>query len=239
MRAGPAATEVMLAAHTTLRVGGPAARLVTVTSEAELVETVTALDAAGEPVLVLGGGSNLLVGDAGFPGTVVRVALRGIADETDACSGAMLRVAAGEPWDDLVADTLDRGLVGLEALSGIPGLTGATPVQNVGAYGAEVADVIAQVRTLDRTTAKIRTFFPVECGFGYRTSRFKREPGRYVVLAVTFQLKPGDLSAPVRYPAPTTTPGARGRSSPTRCSTRSRRPGCHRTPRGSPSRTAG
>lgn len=206
MTATPAATEVRLAAYTTLRVGGPAARLVTVTSEAELVDTLTELDAAGEPVLVLGGGSNLLVGDAGFGGTVVRVALRGIGSEADACAGATLRVAAGEPWEDLVADTVGDGLVGLEALSGIPGLTGATPVQNVGAYGAEVADTISQVRTVDRDTGRVRTFFAAECGFGYRTSRFKHPsapgewPGRYVVTAVTFQLRPGNLSAPVRYP---------------------------------------
>ncbi len=206
MTAAPAATDVSLAAYTTLRVGGPATRLVTVTTEGELVETLTALDAAGEPVLVLGGGSNLLVGDDGFTGTVVRVDLRGIGSEADACSGATLRVAAGEPWDALVAHTVREGLVGLEALSGIPGSTGATPIQNVGAYGAEVADTITQVRTLDRATGRIRTFFAVECGFGYRTSRFKHpttpddRPGRYVVTAVTFQLRLGELSAPVRYP---------------------------------------
>ena len=113
--------------------------MVTVTSEPELVATLAELDAAREPVLVLGGGSNLLVADEGFPGTVVRIDLRGISTEADACSGATLRVAAGEPWDDLVEHTVDAGLVGLEALSGIPGLTGATPIQNVGAYGAEVA----------------------------------------------------------------------------------------------------
>jgi UDP-N-acetylmuramate dehydrogenase len=217
-------TAVPLAAYTTLRVGGPAARMVTVTTEPELVATLTELDAAGEPVLVLGGGSNLLVADAGFPGTVVRIDLRGITTEADACSGATLRVAAGEPWDDLVAHTVAEGLVGLEALSGIPGSTGATPIQNVGAYGAEVSDVTTQVRTLDRATGRIRTFFAVECRFGYRTSRFKHpgpedemraEPveahrqspstgsghiqGRFVVTAVTFQLRPGTLSAPVRY----------------------------------------
>jgi UDP-N-acetylmuramate dehydrogenase len=200
------AEQVSLARYTTLRVGGPAARMVTVTSEPELIATLTELDQAGEPVLVLGGGSNLLVADAGFPGTVVRIDLRGIGTESDACSGATVEVAAGEPWDDLVEHTVTSGLVGLEALSGIPGLTGATPIQNVGAYGAEVSDTITQVRTVDRTTARIRTFFAAECGFGYRSSRFKHPsgpddwPGRYVVTAVTFQLKPGTLSAPVRYP---------------------------------------
>jgi UDP-N-acetylmuramate dehydrogenase len=197
--------------------------MVTVTSEPELVPTLARLDEAHEPVLVLGGGSNLLVADEGFAGTVVRVDLRGITTEADACSGATLRVAAGEPWDDLVAHTVGSGMVGLEALSGIPGLTGATPIQNVGAYGAEVSDVITQVRTLDRATGRIRTFSEVECRFGYRTSRFKHPTGpddemrreavevrpstgsghtqgRYVVTAVTFQLKLGTLSAPVRYP---------------------------------------
>jgi UDP-N-acetylmuramate dehydrogenase len=203
---GSATPAVSLAAYTTLRVGGPAARMVTVSSEPELVAALAELDAAGEPVLVLGGGSNLLVGDDGFAGTVVRVDLRGISTEADACSGATLRVAAGEPWDDLVAHTVSEGQVGLEALSGIPGLTGAAPIQNVGAYGAEVGDVLTQVRTVDRATGRIRTFFAVECGFGYRTSRFKHPtgpedwPGRYVVTAVTFQLKLGTLSAPVRYP---------------------------------------
>ena len=176
------------------------------TTEPARVETLTALDAAGEPVLVLGGGSNLLVGDDGFAGTVVRVDLRGIGAEADACSGATVRVAAGEPWDDLVAHTVGAGQVGLEALSGIPGSTGATPIQNVGAYGSEVADTIARVRTLDRATGRIRTFAAAECGFGYRTSRFKHPagpddwPGRHVVTAVTFQFRLGELSAPVRYP---------------------------------------
>ena len=105
-------------------------------------------------MLVLGGGSNLLVADDGFPGTVVRIDLRGIRTEADACSGATLRVAAGEPWDDLVEHTVTQGFVGLEALSGIPGLTGATPIQNVGAYGAEVSDVITQVRTIDRASGR-------------------------------------------------------------------------------------
>jgi UDP-N-acetylmuramate dehydrogenase len=179
--------------------------MVTVTSEPELAATLADLDTAGEPALVLGGGSNLLVADEGFPGTVVRIDLRGISTEADACSGATLRVAAGEPWDDLVAHTVAQGFVGLEALSGIPGLTGATPIQNVGAYGSEVSDVVTQVRTIDRASGQVRTFFAVECGFGYRTSRFKHPtapdwPGRYVVTAVTFQLRLGTFSAPVRYP---------------------------------------
>ncbi|HEY5820714.1 MAG TPA: UDP-N-acetylmuramate dehydrogenase [Propionibacteriaceae bacterium] len=189
-----------LADYTTLHVGGPATQLVVAETEAQLVETVRALDAAGEPVLILGGGSNLLVGDEGFAGTVVQVAIRGRDEDVASCSGATVTVAAGEPWDDLVAYAVSQEWSGLEAMSGIPGLVGATPIQNVGAYGAEVGELITMVRTLDRSTGKIKTLFPLECGFGYRSSRFKTEPGRFVVLSVTFQLRLGSLSQPVRYP---------------------------------------
>jgi UDP-N-acetylmuramate dehydrogenase len=195
----PARHDVPLGAYTTLRVGGPARDFVEVTSSRELVDVVRALDAAGQRVLVLGGGSNVLVGDAGFDGTVVHVATRGVSDDVAACSGAVLNVAAGEPWDPFVGLTVGRGFSGLEALSGIPGSVGATPIQNVGAYGAEVGQHITTVRTLDRSTGAVRTLFAVECGFGYRTSVFKSQPGRYVVLDVTFQLRLGSLSAPVRY----------------------------------------
>ncbi|SDT28770.1 UDP-N-acetylmuramate dehydrogenase [Friedmanniella luteola] len=194
------AVSTSLAAHTTLRVGGPARRVLVRADEAALVQTVRELDAAGEPVLVLGGGSNVLVGDEGFDGTVVKVATRGVAEDVAACSGAVLTVAAGEPWEDLVRHTLEHEYAGLETLAGIPGSVGGTPIQNVGAYGTEVGQLITTVRTLDRSTGAIRTFFAVECQFGYRSSRFKSEPGRHLVLAVTFQLKLGSLSAPVRYP---------------------------------------
>ena len=205
MRVTQPATAVSLAEYTTLRVGGPAAQMITIDSEDDLVAALADLDAAGEPVLILGGGSNLLVGDDGFAGTVVKIDVRGVETDLEACSGAVVRVGAGEPWDELVGHTVAQGWSGLEALSGIPGLTGATPIQNVGAYGAEVSEVISQVRTLDRQTGRLRTFFPVECGFGYRTSRFKHPagadwPGRHVVLSVTFQLRLGSLSAAVRYP---------------------------------------
>ena len=195
-----AAGAERLAAHTTLRVGGPARRLLVPAGEAELTQTVRDLDAAGEPVLILGGGSNVLIGDDGFDGTVVKVATRGIDDDVAACSGAVLTVAAGEPWDDLVRFTLEREYSGLETLAGIPGLVGGTPIQNVGAYGTEVGQLISTVKTLDRSSGRIRTFFAVECQFGYRSSRFKNEPGRYLVLSVTFQLRLGSLSAPIRYP---------------------------------------
>src|SRR5512133_661190 len=194
------ATDVALADHTTLRVGGPARRMIIAETETELIETVRELDTAGEPLLILGGGSNLLIGDSGFDGTVIKIATRGVDEDTAACSGAVITVAAGEPWDPLVSYSVKRGWSGLEAMSGIPGLVGATPIQNVGAYGAEVSELISMVRTLDRTTGQVKTLFPVECGFGYRTSRFKYDPGRFLVLSVTFQLRLGSTSQPIRYP---------------------------------------
>jgi UDP-N-acetylmuramate dehydrogenase len=168
-------------------------------TETELIETVLELDAAGEPLLILGGGSNLLVGDSGFDGTVIKIATRGVDEDTAACSGAVITLAAGEPWDPLVSYAVERSWSGLEAMSGIPGLVGATPIQNVGAYGAEVSELISTVRTLDRSAGQLKTLFPVECGFGYRTSRFKSDPGRFLVLSVTFQLPLGSLSQPIRY----------------------------------------
>lgn len=188
-----------LAGHTTLRLGGPGARFVEATTEQELVAAVSAADRAGEPLLLVAGGSNLVVADEGFPGPVVKVATRGVTVDRDACSGATVTVAAGEPWDAFVARAVDEGWIGVEALSGIPGSVGATPIQNVGAYGQEVAETIASVRCWDRREGVVRTIAAADCGFGYRTSRFKRDPGRYVVLTVTFQLRLGDLGAPVRY----------------------------------------
>lgn len=188
-----------LAQLTTLRLGGPARDVVEATSEQQLVEVVRAADAAGTALLLVAGGSNLVVGDAGFDGTVVLVRTAGREVDADACSGAMVTVQAGESWDDLVAAAVDAGWVGLEALSGIPGSVGATPVQNVGAYGQEVAQTIASVRAYDRVERRVRTIAAADCGFGYRHSRFKAEPERFVVLAVTFQLRLGDLSAPVAY----------------------------------------
>ena len=184
---------------TTLRLGGPADTLVEARTEQELVAAVRGADEQGTSLLVVGGGSNLVVADEGFHGTVVRVATRGITEDSDACSGATVTVAAGEPWDGLVATAVERGWVGIEALAGIPGSTGATPVQNVGAYGQEVSQTIARVRTWDRRDAVVRTYAASECGFGYRSSRFKDDPQRHVVLSVTFQLGLGDLGAPVGY----------------------------------------
>ncbi|HEU4514693.1 MAG TPA: UDP-N-acetylmuramate dehydrogenase, partial [Nocardioidaceae bacterium] len=189
----------LLAQCTTLRLGGPAARFVEATTEDALVETVRAADETGEPLLLVAGGSNLVVADEGFPGTVLGIATRGVSVEQDDCSGATVTVAAGESWDALVERAVDEGWVGVEALSGIPGSVGATPIQNVGAYGQEVAETIASVRCWDRQERVVRTIAAADCGFGYRTSRFKRDPGRYLVLTVTFQLRLGDLGAPVRY----------------------------------------
>jgi UDP-N-acetylmuramate dehydrogenase len=194
----------VLADLTTLHVGGPAARLVAATTTDRVIDAVSECDARREPVLVLGGGSNLLVGDDGFDGTVVLLATRGVTLEAaDRCGGAVVRVAAGEPWDDVVAQAVDRRWIGVEALSGIPGSTGATPVQNVGAYGQEVSETIASVRTWDRQEGRIRTLPAVDCEFGYRHSRFKEERfrggPRFVILEVTFQLRLADLSEPVRY----------------------------------------
>jgi UDP-N-acetylmuramate dehydrogenase len=192
-------TAEPLSRWTTLRLGGPPRAFLEVTSRAELYDSVAAADAAGTPVLLLGGGSNLVVADEGFDGTAVRVANRGYLAAGSACSGAELTVEAGEDWDTLVARTVSQQWIGVEALSGIPGTVGAVPIQNVGAYGQEVADTVAQVHVFDRVRRRTRTMFASDCGFGYRTSVFKQDPGRYVVGAVTFQFRLGDLGEPIRY----------------------------------------
>ncbi|TKJ29739.1 UDP-N-acetylmuramate dehydrogenase [Blastococcus sp. CCUG 61487] len=185
---------VRLAELTTLAVGGPIERLVVVESADDLVAAVRDADEAGRPLLVLGGGSNVVAPDEGWPGDVVLVRSRGV--ERD---GGRLAVQAGHDWDDLVAYTVEQRLAGVEALSGIPGSTGATPIQNVGAYGQEVAQTITAVRVYDRAEKTERVLAPAECGFAYRDSRLKREPGRFVVLEVRFEMHPGDLSRPVGY----------------------------------------
>jgi UDP-N-acetylmuramate dehydrogenase len=188
-----------LADLTTLRVGGPAGEVVVAEDEASLLDAVRRADASGTPALLVAGGSNLVVADDGYPGTVVVVRTRGVATEADSCGGAWVTVAAGEPWDGVVARAVGEEWAGIEALSGIPGSSGATPVQNVGAYGQEVADVVARVRTFDRVEGRQRTFMAADCGFGYRSSRFKADPWRYVVLDVTFQLRLSPTSEPIRY----------------------------------------
>jgi UDP-N-acetylmuramate dehydrogenase len=192
-------TVPALADLTTLGVGGPADRVVEATSEAALIAAVSEADDAGVPLLLVAGGSNLLVGDDGFAGTVVLVRSEGVTVEDDtSCGGVTVRVQAGHGWDDLVAHAVAQRWVGVEALSGIPGSTGATPIQNVGAYGQEVAQTLARVRTYDRQERRVTTFAAGDCGFGYRSSRFKGQD-RYVVLEVEFQFVTGDLSAPVGY----------------------------------------
>ncbi len=188
-----------LAELTTLRLGGPAGRVVEATTEAQLLDVVRVADEAGDPVLLVAGGSNLVVADEGYPGTVVRVATRGVEVDQDACSGATVQVAAGEPWDAFVARAVAEEWVGVEALSGIPGSVGATPIQNVGAYGQDVSQTVAAVRVYDRYDRAVRTIAAADCGFSYRHSRFKAEPTRHVVLSVTFQLRLGDLGAPIAY----------------------------------------
>jgi UDP-N-acetylmuramate dehydrogenase len=211
--------EVELAAYTTLRLGGRAARIVEAESADDLVEAVRGADLAGPPLLVLGGGSNLVVADDGFPGTVVRVATSGVAvSESD--GRVQITAAAGENWDRLVDWAVSEKLVGIECLAGIPGLAGATPIQNVGAYGQEVSSTIRKVRVFDRDKATVVTLDAAACCFGYRTSVFKRSvptlragetadtreyaelassTGRYVVLEVSFALAREPMSAPVRY----------------------------------------
>ena len=184
---------------TTLHVGGPAQKVLRVQTEKELISSVQEADESETPLLIIGGGSNLLVADTGFIGTVIVVETRGNSYEIDACSGGMLQVAAGENWDELVAFTLEKKLANLESMSGIPGTVGATPIQNIGAYGHEVAEVIARVRTYDRIEKAVKTFTADQCEFGYRDSIFKRERDRYVILDVTFQLRRGESSMPIKY----------------------------------------
>ncbi len=188
-----------LSNFTTLKVGGPAQKIVHAHTEDELVEFVKAADKAGEQVLILGGGSNLLISDAGFAGTVIRVESKGNALDYDACSGGMIEVSAGEDWDKFVALTIEKGFADLESLSGIPGTIGGAPIQNIGAYGHEVSETIARVKAYDRTKGEITTFTNEQCRFSYRNSVFKAEAGRYVILNVAFQLRKGEQSLPITY----------------------------------------
>jgi UDP-N-acetylmuramate dehydrogenase len=191
--------DVPLASLTTMRVGGPAARLVTAETIDDVVDAVREVDDADEPLLVLGGGSNLVVADAGFAGSVVRLATDGVTVEpADLGDGVLVRVAAGVVWDEFVARAVAEGWSGVEALSGIPGSTGATPVQNVGAYGQEVAQTIESVRVWDRAQQEVRTLASSDCRFTYRHSVFKAS-SRFVVLDVLFRLVPSELSQPVGY----------------------------------------
>lgn len=196
-----------LAQLTTLRVGGPAAQFVEAHSEAELIDAVRSADADGTPLLVIGGGSNLLASDSGFDGLVLRDARQDLRVQDDGfCGGVSVTAVAGATWDTVVERAVAEEWVGLEALSGIPGSVGAAPVQNIGAYGAELADTLASVRVWDRERGAVRTLMLVELGFGYRTSVLKRSLAapfgptpRFVVLDVTVHTRFGSRSAPVRY----------------------------------------
>lgn len=191
-------TAVPLAELTTLRLGGPARRLVEVGSAADLVAAVSAADRSGEPVLVVAGGSNLVVADAGFDGVAVAVRTRGV-EAVRAAERVRLTVAAGEPWDALVARCVADGLAGVECLSGIPGSAGATPIQNVGAYGQEVAATLVSVHAYDREAGTTVVLDRERCGFAYRSSAFKGS-ARFVILEVTMELEATPVARPVTYP---------------------------------------
>ncbi len=182
---------------TTLRLGGPIRHIEPARTTSEVVEAVRTADDAGEPLLIVGGGSNLVAADAGWDGVVVRVESTGVDVRTHD-DVVCMTAGAGVVWDDLVARSVAAGWSGLAAMSGIPGLTGATPVQNVGAYGSEVADSIVELQVLDRHAAAVRPFTPQQCGFAFRTSAFKHTD-RFVVLDVTFRLRRSPDSVPVRY----------------------------------------
>jgi UDP-N-acetylmuramate dehydrogenase len=185
---------------TTLRVGGEIADYRRAESEREIIEVITACDAAGRPLVIVAGGSNIVAADRVFDDTtVLHITSSGTSLTRDACSGGMIAVAAGHPWDDFVASVNEFGFSGVECLSGIPGSVGATPIQNVGAYGQQVSDTIARVRVFDRSDRAVRTIAVADCGFGYRSSMFKRQSQRFVVLEVTFQLKNATMSEPIRY----------------------------------------
>ncbi len=188
-----------LSDYTSFRVGGPAQEIVNARNESEIIAAVRAADETGKPVLILGSGTNVLVSDEGFKGVVIHVASSQVEAEVDACSGATLTIGAGEVWDTFVATAIARGFAGLETLSGIPGTVGAAPIQNIGAYGHEVSEFITRVRTYDRKEKMVRTFTNSECNFTYRNSRFKAERDRYVILDVGFQLRVGEMTAPIRY----------------------------------------
>lgn len=184
----------MLADLTTMRLGGPASEYAVARTAEHLVALIREADAAAKPVLVMGGGSNLVVGDHGFKGLVARVATAGLK-----VHGEEVTVDAGVEWDTVVETSLDAGLAGLEPLSGVPGSTGGTPVQNVGAYGGLTSELLRYLTVYDRATGTIERWAPDRCGFGsHRQSVFKHTD-RYVVLDVTFQLTRSTRARPIHY----------------------------------------
>jgi UDP-N-acetylmuramate dehydrogenase len=206
--------NVPLADLTTLRLGGPARRLVAPDREQDVIDTVRAVDARGERLLIVGGGSNLVVGDAAIEGTVLRMATRRVAFAPSPDGTVHITAAAGEPWDDLVAHVVAEGLAGMECLAGIPGLVGAVPMQNVGAYGQDVSETVVSVRTWDRAARRVAIFDRAACRFAYRSSVFRGGEG-HVILGVTFALAKRATSTPLRYAELTRTLGiAPGESAP-------------------------
>lgn len=196
----PVQENIRLAPLTTLGIGGPARRFARASTEDALVEALEVAADAGWPRLVLGGGSNLLVSDAGFDGLVLAAAIGGVKFTEAGDGTTRVTAGAGVNWDSLVSACVGRGLAGIECLSGIPGWVGATPIQNVGAYGQEVSDVIARVRAYDRQTADVVELSAADCGFSYRTSVFNTTArGRYVVLSVTYVLR-DDAPPAIGYP---------------------------------------
>ncbi len=191
------ASGVALAPLTTLGLGGPARHFVTADDDETLRDALVWARSEGLPVALLGGGSNIIAADAGFDGVVIALRMRGVSRVVDA-ERVHVTAAAGEPWDELVERCVSEDLAGIECLSGIPGMVGATPLQNVGAYGQEVSSTIASVRVLERATLRERTLSNSECDFSYRYSALKRDPERYVVLAVTFTLHEHGAPA-IRY----------------------------------------
>jgi UDP-N-acetylmuramate dehydrogenase len=192
--------NVPLAPFTTIGIGGPAKLFVRASTVDEVREVIAWASDSGEALFVLAGGSNLLIADEGFNGVVMQIALRGITVESVDPTSAIVRVAAGEPWDDFVAMAVGNRWAGVECLSGIPGSTGATPIQNVGAYGQEVSETIIRVEVLERDTGRVITLTNWDCVFSYRNSIFKAAAkDRYIVLGVTFRLEPDGAPA-IRYP---------------------------------------
>ncbi|MEV7157031.1 UDP-N-acetylmuramate dehydrogenase [Streptomyces misionensis] len=189
----------LLADHTTLRLGGLADRFLTHADPAAWSDLVHAASSSDTPPFVLGGGSNTLADDTGYPGTVIRMATRGIAVRPLGGDLVEVTAQAGEPLDALVAFTVDEGLSGIEYLGGIPGTTGAAPVQNTGAYGQQISDTLTRLTVYDWALARTRVLRPGECGFGYRTSTFKTGPGRFTILGVSLRLERQARAAPIRY----------------------------------------
>jgi UDP-N-acetylmuramate dehydrogenase len=194
-----------------LRLGGRAAEFIEAEEEPDLVDGARYADSRGERLLILGGGSNLVVPDDGFDGVVLRVATRGVKRMSGPHGTVRLEAAAGEPWDDFVASCIADELAGLEAMCGIPGTVGGTPIQNVGAYGQQVSETIESVRAFDRSANAVVDIPGTECGFAYRQSMFQRDPGRFLVLRVTFSLKRTRIAAGPRLgPGTTSDPSTLG-----------------------------